>query len=207
MSRCEVCYHGHAELYVCERCACGAQDWNQRFGDDDAISTSPSAVSAGIQNRLRQEIEPEHHEMLQGIPENPTNTAWADRMRKLRSQYVYIHRTPEDRKALTQIPIDPFDWFNVHQQQAGKARSPVYVKQWWQRFTTMWAHLGLRIWADQLIPPNPNQVEVVVVAPKKKRLRVRIPKIGEELLTKIEQDELVMLQQTLSGGKENDQMP
>lgn len=174
--RCVVCYRGRTEMYVCEGCAAGASSWDERFGWDDAQSTSSSEVSAGTQARLNMLVNQDQARSIACM------TNWGiDRERWRKNCDPRLTRRERERlAAMSSLP--PWHWAYQSQQRA-RARQP---DLFWKAFGEMWAKIGLTAWTDQLSGTKrttlpPGRTRRSPVKPERK--------IGKEVLARIVQQE------------------
>jgi hypothetical protein len=175
--RCAVCYHGRADLYVCEGCAFGASNWDARFGHDDERSVSAGMRAAAAQHDEGRQTEHDHWRAIVGVrnahehgPVREVRSAFlgepdgSPRIRKLITEHHRVDFSKNDLAALRRVPISPGTFYTaVNRRQRQKS---MFLR--WQRFAEVWPRIGLAVWTESLNPPPLP------------------PRLGQELLRRIE---------------------
>jgi hypothetical protein len=138
--RCAVCYHGRAELYVCDDCAAGAAMWDERFGDDDAV---PASLSRRVRSQQRIDmlgIEQEHHLALMSDPIGSPN-------HDQRARHWSVTFTAAEKRQFSEACILPH-WHWAYQRQ--QAMRVLRIRRFWKRFPEVWARIGLQAFTDRI---------------------------------------------------------
>lgn len=138
--RCAVCYHGRADLYVCEDCATGAAMWDERFGDDDAVSASPSQRVRSQQLIDMLSIEQEQHLALMADPIGSPN-------HDMRARHWSLTFTGAENRRFREANILPHWHWAYQRQQAMRA---LRIQRFWRRFPRIWARIGLQAFTDRI---------------------------------------------------------